>query len=112
MNDRDIQFTYPRVCLYTAGIKNTQMEKFRSLSGSLTAVTDVWASGNLIGDIDRWIHFYVEAITNILQRSIGDWGDGIFFPGVYDVQFQPPKVGGLGFVQAARISFNLNVSRN
>ncbi|MFL6463805.1 MAG: hypothetical protein ACJ73N_05280 [Bryobacteraceae bacterium] len=112
MNDRDIQFTYPRVCLYTSGVKNTQMEKFRSLSGSLTAVADVWASGNLVGDTDQWIHFYVEAITNILRKSVGDWGDGIFFPGVYDVQFQPPKVGGLGFAQIARISFNLNVSRN
>jgi hypothetical protein len=112
MNDRDVQFTYPRICLYTAGVKNGQLEKFRSLSGSLTAVADVWASGNLIGDIDQWIHFYVEAVTNILRNNIGDWGDGVFFPGVYDVQFQSPRVGGLGFAQVARISFNLNVSRN
>ncbi|MFL6465527.1 MAG: hypothetical protein ACJ73N_14095 [Bryobacteraceae bacterium] len=112
MSDRDIQSTYPRICLYSAGIKNTQAEKFRSLSGSLAAVADIWTSGNLLSDIDQWIHFYVEALTNILRKSIGDWGDGIFFPGAYDVQFQSPKVGGLGFVQVARITFNLNVSRN
>ena len=112
MGDRDIQFSYPRICLYSAGIKNTQIEKFMSLSGGLAAVADVWTSGNLLSDVDQWIHFYVEAITNVLRSNIGDWGDGIFFPGVYDVQFQSPKVGGLGFVQLARITFDLSVSRN
>jgi hypothetical protein len=112
MGDKDVQLIYPRICLYSAGIKNTQIEKFMSLSGSLAAVADIWASGNFIGDVDQWIHFYVEAFTNVLRRNIGDWGDGVFFPGAYDVQFQPPKPGGLGFVQAARITLSLNVSRN
>jgi hypothetical protein len=112
MGDMDIQLSYPRVCLYSAGIKNTQIEKFMSLSGSLGAVADIWTSGDFIGDVDQWIHFYVEAFTNVLRKNIGDWGDGVFFSGVYDVQFQLPKVGGLGFLQAARVTFNLNVSRN
>ena len=43
MADRDIQLSYPRVCLYSAGIKNAQTEKFMSLSGELAAVADVWA---------------------------------------------------------------------
>lgn len=112
MADRDIQLSYPRVCLYSAGIKNAQTEKFMSLSGELAAVADVWASGDLISDVDQWIHFYVEAVTNVLRKNIGDWGDGVFFSGVYNVQFQPPKAGGLGFVQMARVNFNLHVSRN
>jgi len=112
MDDRDMQLSYPRVCLYSAGMKNTQAEKFRSLSGWLAAVADLWTSGNLIGDIDQWTHFYVEALTNVLRKNIGDWGDGVFFPGVYEVQFQPPKIGGLGFVQMARITFHLNISQS
>lgn len=112
MDDRGMQLNYPRVCLYSAGMKNTQTEKFRSLSGWVTGVADIWTSGNLVGDVDQWIHFYAEAFTNILRRNMGDWGDGIFFPGIYDIQFQPPKAGGLGFVQMARITFNLNVSRS
>lgn len=112
MGDKDIQLSYPRVCLYSAGIKNTQIERFMSLSGSLAAVAEIWTSGDFIGDVDQRIHFYVEALTNVLRKNIGDWGDGVFFPGIYDVQFQSPKVGGLGFVQTARIIFNLNVSRN
>jgi hypothetical protein len=31
MGDRNLQFTYPRVCLYSTGLKNLQTEKFRSV---------------------------------------------------------------------------------
>ena len=110
--DRDVELTYPRVCLYTSGFKASQLEKFRSLSGTLSTVAEIWMSGNLVSDTDRWIHFYVEAVSSLLRANIGDWGDGVFFFGAYDVQFQPPKAGGLGFVQMARIRCDITVSRN
>ena len=64
----------------------------------------------MIAQVDQWIHFYVEAVTNILQTNIGDWGDGMFYPGAYEIQLTPPKTGGLGFVQSAKLTFNLNAS--
>ena len=112
LGDKDVQLTYPRVCLYSGGIKNTQAEKFVSLSGTVSVIADIWASSNLATDTDQWIHFYVEAFTAILRQSRGSLGQGLFFPGVYDVQLQAPKAGGLGFVQSARITCNLNVSRS
>ncbi len=112
IGDNNVQLTYPRVCLYSAGIRNSQTERFRSLSGTIAVSAEIWASGNLVTDTDQWIHFYVEGVTDILRLNIGDWGDGIFFSGIYDVQFQPPKAGGLGFVQSAKVTCNLNVSRN
>ena len=75
-------------------------------------IAEIWASGNLVTETDQWIHFYVEAMTNILRQNIGDWGDGIFFSGIYDVQFQTPKAGGFGYVEAAIVTCSLNVSRN
>ncbi len=112
MGDKSLQFTYPRICLYSTGLKNTHTEKFRSLSGTISVIAEVWASGNLLQNTDKWIHFYVEAVTNILRQNIGDWGDGMFFSGTYDVQFQPPKAGGFGFVESAKVTCNVNVSRN
>jgi hypothetical protein len=112
MGDKDFQLTYPRICLYSTAIKNTQIEKFRSLSGTASVTAELWASANLLQDVGQWIHFYVEAMTNILRQSIGDWGDGIFFSGAYDVQFQSPKVGGFGYVESAKVTCSLNVSRN
>jgi hypothetical protein len=112
LGDRNIQLTYPRICLYSAGMKNTQAEKFRSLSGSVLVVAEVWASANLVNEVDQWIHFYVEAMTSVLRNNAGDWGGGIFFPGMYDVQFQAPKAGGLGYVQSAKVTLNFSVSQN
>lgn len=110
IGDKDVQLTYPRICLYSSGVKNTQTEKFRSVSGTLAVSADIWASSNLVTDSDTWIHYYVEAVTSLLTANKGDWGNGLFFPGVYDVQFQPPKSGGIGFVQVARVTFQLTVS--
>jgi hypothetical protein len=107
VGDTDSRVGFPRICLYSSGFKNSQFEKFCELSGVLSAAADIWTSANLVDDTDKWIHYYVEAVTTLLRRSSGDWGDGIFFPGVYDVQFQPPKSGGLGFVQVAKLRFDL-----
>ena len=111
LGDRNVQLTYPRVCLYSSGFKNTQVEKFRSLSGTASVIAEIWASSDLLTDTDQWIHYYVEAVTELLRQNIGDWGDGLFFNGSFDVQVQTPKPGGLGFVQNATVVCRLNVSR-
>jgi hypothetical protein len=108
--DKEILLTYPRICLYSSQMKNAQWEKFRSFSGSIAVVAEVWASGNLIGDADQWIHFYVEGLTAILRANIGDWGDGFAFSGIYDVQLQPPKAGGFGYTELAKLTCSLDIS--
>jgi hypothetical protein len=110
IGDREIEFNYPRVCVYSSQMKNTQQEKFRSFSGGIAVVADIWSSGNLVDDSDQWIHYYVEALTSILRADRGDWGDGFLFSGVYDAQLQPPKIGGFGYVELARVTCGLNVS--
>lgn len=112
IGDKNVQLTYPRVCLYSTGLKNTQLEKFRSLSGTIAVVAEIWTSGDMVTQSDQWIHFYVEGVTEVLRQNIGDWGDGMFFSGMYDIQFQQPKAGGFGFVQSAKVTCSLNVSRN
>ena len=44
LSDKNMQLAYPRVCIYSSGIKNTQIEKFRSFSGQVAAVAEIWAS--------------------------------------------------------------------
>jgi hypothetical protein len=112
IGDRDVQLTYPRVCLYTLLTKNAQTEKFRTFSGSVSVIAEVWASSSLINDADHWIHFYSGALTDILRENIGDWEDGVFFGGAYDVQFQAPAVGGFGYVQSAKVICNFYISQN
>ena len=103
---------YPRVSVFSTRVKNTQVEKFRSLSGSVTVSAEIAATADLLSDVDTWIHFYVEAITNILRENRGDWNDGVFYSGAYEVDIQPPKPGASGFLQIARVNFEVGVSRN
>jgi hypothetical protein len=110
MDDRNIQLAYPRVCIYSTGVKNTQIEKFRSFSGHVDLVADIWTSADLLTQVDTWIHIYVECISELLRNNTGDWGNGFFYTGTYDVQLGAPKPGGLGFVQAAKLSISLGVS--
>ncbi len=105
------QFSYPRVCLYSSGFKNEHIEKFRSLSGSILVIAELWASGNFVTDADSLIHYYVDAFTTVLGDNLGDLRDGLYFPGVFDIQFQQPKRGGFGFMQMAKITCTLTVSR-
>jgi hypothetical protein len=110
--DKNAQLTYPRVCLYSTQVKNTQMQKFRSFSGSVVLVAEVWFSGNLLAPTGTGLHYYVEALTSILRANQGGWSDGFYFSGLYDVQIQPPKAGGFGFVESARITCSLDVNIN
>lgn len=110
LGDDNIQLSYPRICIYPWVVKNARTEKFCSFSGTVSVIAEIWASGALVTQIDEWIHFYVEAYTALLRQNSGDWGNGVFFSGIYDVQFEAPKAGGFGFVEAAKVTSVLNVS--
>jgi hypothetical protein len=112
ITDRRREISYPRIAIYTDRVVNNLKEKFRTLSGSVSVTMAIAASADLVEQVEQWLHFYIEAVTNVLRRNVGDWGNGIFFPGTYDVQIQPPKPGGSGFVQSANIICTLSVSRN
>jgi hypothetical protein len=112
MGDLDLQLTYPRVCIYSSQIVNNRREKFRAFSGVAALSLDVWSSASLEQQTEAALHFYVGAVAGILQINIGDWGDGFRYSGIYEVRIQPPKVGGAGFVQCAKLTCNLEVSFN
>jgi hypothetical protein len=112
MADVQQQLGYPRVTVFSNRLRNQQIEKFRSLSGVVTVIAEISATADLVDQVESAIHFYVEAAGNLLRRNIGDWGDGVFFPGAYDVDVQAPTTGASGFLQLARITCELKVSRN
>jgi hypothetical protein len=112
IGDLDLQLSYPRVCVYSNQVANNQREKFRSFSGVVAVVADIWSSASLEQQTELGLHFYVEGISSLLRSRIGDWGDGCRYSGIYDVRMQTPKTGGAGFVQSARVTCNLEVSFN
>ena len=110
LSEKNAQLSFPRICLYPTQVKNTQNIKFRSFAGTLVVAADVWFSGVFIADTGIGLHYYLEAFTAILRANLGDLGDGFFFSGIYDIQLQPPKPGGFGFVEMAKVTCSLDVS--
>ena len=112
MGDLDLQLSYPRVCVSSNQVANNQREKFRTFSGVVSVVANVWASASLEQQTELALHFYLEGICALLRANIGDWGDGCRYSGMYDARLQTPKTGGAGFVQSAAMTVNLEVSFN
>ncbi len=76
----------------------------------MTVIADVWSSDALEQPAELALHFFVDGIAGILDANLGDWGDGFRYSGVYGVQLHAPRLGGLGFVQLARVTCNLHVT--
>ena len=75
------------------------------------AVEVRFSQDRLEGVEDR-LRGYVDAVTLVLERNQGDWGAGMFYGGGYEVAFGPVKRGGRNFVQSAKVTFAVEVSRS
>jgi hypothetical protein len=101
---------YPLVYVYCSKVANQLREKFRAFSGNTEMVVEARVSQDRLDQIETNLQAYVDAITQVLDSSRGDWGDGVFFDGGYEVSFSGVKHGGRNFLQIAKISFVLEVS--
>lgn len=106
------ELAYPKVSVFSSKLINSQVEKFRSLSGSINVTAEIAATGDLVAGVDQWIHYYAEAVSNILRQNRGDWGDGVFFSGAYEIDVLPPRAGAGGYIQIAHVNCSVDVSRN
>ena len=103
---------YPRVHLYCDKVVNQLKEKFRTFSGTVRLVAEVRASQDRAEHLEAALMLYVDAVTDVLDCHRGDWGEGFYFVGIYEVTFTAIKHGGKNFLQSAKISFDLNASQN
>jgi hypothetical protein len=101
---------YPLVYVYCNKVVNELREKFRTFSGEAQMVAEARVSQDRLDQIETNLQAYVDAITQVLDNSRGDWGDGVFFDGAYEVTFGGVKHGGRNFLQIAKVSFVLEIS--
>jgi hypothetical protein len=110
MAEQSEEIKYTAVYIYCEKITNTLKEKFRSFSGYLQMVIDVRVSQDRLNGIDQVSQLYSEAVAQTLNQIRGDWGQGLFYAGAYDISFGPVKHGGKNFIKGVTISFQLNAS--
>jgi hypothetical protein len=73
-------------------------------------VIEARVSQDRLEDMGKHAQLYVDAITQVLDSNRGDWGDGVFYSGGYEVTFNGVKQGGRNFIQIATVSFVLEIS--
>lgn len=103
---------YPAVNVYCERIVNDLREKFRSFSGCAAMVIEVRQSQDRLDGIQDRLDLLVDATMQMLHASRGDWGDGMYYAGQYEVAYGPVKQGGRNFTQVAKVSFEIGVNRN
>jgi hypothetical protein len=103
---------YPLIQVYCEKIVNDLAEKFRTFSGRTQMAIEVRHSQDRLEGLQDTLELYADAATYVLDASRGDWGDGMFYGGGYQVTFGAVKQGGRNFIQVAKVTFDLGVSRN
>jgi hypothetical protein len=110
VSDQSTVNKYPLVYVYCTKVVNELREKFRTFSGDAQMIVEARVSQDRLDQIETNLQAYVDAITQVLDNSRGDWGDGVFFDGGYEVTFGGVKHGGRNFLQIAKVSFALEIS--
>ena|SRR5579862_4966144 len=110
VSDQSTVNKYPLVYVYCTRVVNELREKFRAFSGDAQMVVEARVSQDRLDQIETNLQAYVDAITQVLDSNRGDWGDGVFFDGEYEVSFGGVKHGGRNFLQIAKIAFALEIS--
>jgi len=110
LSERSASSKYPLVYVYCGKIVNQLREKFRRFSGTAQMMVEARVSLDRLEEMELHVQFYSDAITQVLDNNRGDWGDGVFYGGGYEVTFGGVKHGGRNFIQTAKVSFDLEIS--
>jgi hypothetical protein len=110
VSDQSTVDNYPLIYVYRTKVVNQLREKFRTFSGEAQMMVEARVSQDRLDQIETNLQAYADAITQVLDDNRGDWGDGIFFNGEYEVTFGGVKHGGRNFIEIAKIAFALEIS--
>ncbi|MCP5112751.1 MAG: hypothetical protein GY953_18145 [bacterium] len=103
---------YPALLVYCDKLTNSLKEKFRRFSGTARLNVEIRVSHGTLEGMERTLQLYVNAVTEVLYNSRGDWGRGISYGGGYQVEFGAAKAGGKNFLQTAKVVLDLDVSQS
>jgi hypothetical protein len=110
--DRAPAQRYPQVYVYCEKVTNRLTEKFRRFSGEASLIIDIRVSQDRVDGIEQMLQFYIDAITRVLENNRGEWNEGLFYSGAYEVTFGGVRQGGKNFIQSAKVSIDLDVSQD
>jgi hypothetical protein len=105
----DGSISYPVIHVYCERITNQLAEKFSSFSGLVDIVIEIRVSDDSPERIGQVTSREVEAVLRLLHIHRGQWADGVYFGGKYEVHFAPVKRGGTSLLQVSRIKLPVHI---
>ncbi|HKD08814.1 MAG TPA: hypothetical protein VKB79_23125 [Bryobacteraceae bacterium] len=102
---------YPALLVYCDKMSNSLKEKYRQFSGKAHLVVEVRYSQDRLEALEANTQVCADAVCALLDDSRGDWGNGAFYSGGYDVTYEPVARGGKNFIQRAKVGFEIQVSK-
>ena len=108
--ERGDTVVYPAANVYCDKLINSLVEKFRTFSGTLQMVIELRASQDRLTGLQDGLELYADAVMQMLDANRGDWGDGMYYGGGYQVAFSAAKHGGKNYIQTAKVTFEIGVS--
>jgi hypothetical protein len=102
---------YPVFHVYCERLTNAHQERFRVFSGEVGMAVEARVSQDRLDGLEDQLHGCVDAVTQALDENRGDWGDGVFYSGGCDVTYSAVKRGGRNFLQSAKVTFIVGLSR-
>ena len=109
--ERTLQGKYPAVLVYCDRLANTLKEKFRVFSGTARGCIEVRCSQDRLEGLDYKLQQYTDGVCQVLENGRGEWSDGLYYAGGYEVSYGPARMGGNHFLQTAKVLFEVEVSR-
>lgn len=104
IHERSVSPKNPVVHVYCDQIENRRTEKFRPSSGRMRLVTEIRVSQDRLEGITETLHFYLDALRDVVEKSAGCAGEGMYLDGEYEVKIEAVRKGGLNYQQVAKIS--------
>lgn len=103
---------YPAVIVYCEKVRSRPTERLRRFSGEVQAGIEVRVSQDRLEGITEQVHYYCDAVRDVVERRGGCIGPGLYLSGEMTVQIDPVKKGGNHFLQAGRVACTVIVNRN
>lgn len=110
--DRSSVTQYPCIQVYCEKIVNDLEEKFQTFSGSVHMAVEIRHSQDGLEGLQAAVELYADAVMRTLEMNRGDWGDGMYYAGGYQVVFGAVKHGGRNFVQVSKVTFEIGAGIN
>jgi hypothetical protein len=102
---------YPVVNVFCERLRSRPTERLRRFSGEVQLGLEVRVSQDRLEGITDRLHYYSDAVRDVLERNSGCIGPGLYLSAETSVHIEAVKKGGSYFLQTSQIMCTVIVNR-